>query len=117
MSTSRLPDLAPPEGPRLLRPSIEHGPEFAVLLAQLLDHALPPDLSCTVIADIQGGAVEAVRLGGHPSDWREFGDWARSWRRWLQRRTPDRWWGSLCLRIATGRLSQVVIRRTLQVCR
>lgn len=117
MSASRTPSGALGGAPRVLRPSIEHGPEFAAHLAQLLDRSLPPDLSCTVIADIQGGAVEAVRLGGRPSDWREFGDWARSWRLWLQRRTPDCWWGSLSLRIATGRLSHVVIRRTLQVWR
>ena len=103
--------------PRVLWPSLEHGPEFAVHLAQILDGSLPRELSCTVIAAIQGGAVEAVRLGGRPSDWAEFGDWARSWRLWLQRRTPDSWWGSLSLHIATGRLSHVVIRRTVEIRR
>lgn len=99
----------------LLSPSIESGPRFAVHLAQLVDQAMPLGMTCTVIADIQGGSVEAVRLGERGLLWVEFGEWARVLRLWLQARTPMGWWGSLCLRVVGGRLTHVVIRRTVSV--
>lgn len=99
----------------VLQPSIDDGPAFAVLLRQVVEHGLPPGMTCTIVADIQAGVVEAVRVPGRHLARVAFDNWSGDLRSWLQMRTPSDWWGALTVRVQAGRLSHVAIRRILVV--
>lgn len=99
----------------VLQPSIEDGPAFGELLRQVVEDGLPPGMTCTIVADIRAGVVEAVRAPGRHLERLAFDNWSSDLRSWQQMRTPSDWWGALTVRVQVGRLTHVAIRRILVV--